>query len=164
MKRVDLLVDRSLRGVVPASLVRALARTADRLARVAAGVDARVEVRLCDDTAIAELNALHLGHAGPTDVLSFPAAPGFGHAPVEEGLGSIVLSWPTLVRQSPQRGPAGWHHEARSLLVHGVAHLLGHDHGRAAQARRMLACEHRLARAVGIAIVRPYATAAGVRG
>jgi probable rRNA maturation factor len=74
-----------------------------------------------------EMRALkreHLGIDEPTDVLSFPID---GNDPLPPGepraLGDVVLC--------PQVVGADW----RSPLVHGLLHLLGHDHGPTMEAR-----------------------------
>jgi probable rRNA maturation factor len=74
-----------------------------------------------------EMQALkreHLGVDEATDVLSFPID-GLGPLPVGEprALGDVVLC-PDVVGED-------W----RSPLVHGLLHLLGHDHGSAMEAR-----------------------------
>jgi probable rRNA maturation factor len=74
-----------------------------------------------------EMRALkreHLGLDEPTDVLSFPID---GAAPLPDGepraLGDVVLC-PDVVGD-----------EWRWPLVHGLLHLLGHEHGPAMEAR-----------------------------
>ncbi len=62
---------------------------------------------------IAELNRLHRGKDGPTDVLSFPVDGPGGAEPRE--LGDIVVCPP----QTQDLGEA---------IVHGMLHLLGMDH------------------------------------
>ncbi len=70
------------------------------------------------------LKRVHLGIDEPTDVLSFPID---GADPLPEGepraLGDVVLC--------PQVIGGEW----RWPLVHGLLHLLGHDHGPAMEAR-----------------------------
>jgi probable rRNA maturation factor len=86
------------------------------LAAASAGVDeGHLAIEFVDAERIAELNALHRAHAGPTDVLSFPidgAEPSRG-APRE--LGDVVIC------------PAHTS-DLREAIVHGVLHLLGMDH------------------------------------
>jgi probable rRNA maturation factor len=70
------------------------------------------------------LKAEHLGIAEATDVLAFPID---AHEPVPDGtprqLGDVVLC--------PQVVGRDW----RGPLVHGVLHLLGHDHGESMEQR-----------------------------
>ena len=73
---------------------------------------------------IRSLKRQHLGIDEPTDVLSFPID---GNEPLPAGepraLGDVVLC--------PQVVGADW----RPPLVHGLLHLLGHDHGPTMDAR-----------------------------
>jgi rRNA maturation RNase YbeY len=97
-----------------------------------------------DDAAIAGLNRCYRGRRGPTDVLSFSLLE--GEAAEHRGalLGDVVIGIEAAARQA--RGTLD--DEVARLLVHGVLHLLGHDHERAAQARAMRAEERRLWRAL----------------
>ena len=90
---------------------------------------------LACDAEVKRLNARHRDRNKPTNVLTFePAAPGLP--------GEIVLALGTVRReaQAAQRRPAD--HLAH-LVVHGMLHLQGHDHGEAGQARRMEMAESR---------------------
>ena len=72
---------------------------------------------------IADLHQRYLGEDGPTDVLSFPLDDEEG----EDGVrlvGDVVVAPSVAARDNPQ-DPRG---ELRLLVVHGVLHLLGHDH------------------------------------
>jgi probable rRNA maturation factor len=62
-------VPRVLSGVAAARVV------AGALAAAGAPKPASLAVVLTDDAELADLNATHLGHEGPTDVLSFPLLP-----------------------------------------------------------------------------------------
>lgn len=69
------------RPVAVAPLARAISAALD-----AAGAPspASIGLLLADDLELAELNAAHLGHEGPTDVLSFPLLPAAAF-PLHEG-------------------------------------------------------------------------------
>lgn len=62
----------------------------------------------------------HLGCHGPTNVLSFPGAPGMA--------GALLLSLDTLERECLLYGQEPCEHLLR-LLAHGMGHLAGLDHG-----------------------------------
>ena len=82
-----------------------------------------------------------------TNVLSFPAAGG-GRC-----LGDLVICPQVLRREARAAGRderAHWMH----LVIHGALHLIGYDHERAADARRMERREVRLLRSLGVA--NPY--------
>ena len=82
-----------------------------------------------------ELNRLYRGKDEPTDVLSFaaldeaPMAPGpFIEAPdATPSLGEIVICIPVDEEQAAAAGREV-EGELAHLLVHGLLHLLGHDH------------------------------------
>lgn len=98
---------------------------------------------LVDDDDIAALNGAWRGKAGPTDVLSFSLLEGPHAAHRGPLLGEVVIGVDVAARQA-RRGRRSLDDEAARLLIHGVLHLLGHDHVRAAEARRMQAEERRL--------------------
>ena len=134
--------------------ISALVETALQLAGAVEG--AEVSVVLSDDATVRQLNRDYRGVDAPTDVLSFglsdlaqpagddePDADGFVLPPAEaEGLllGEVIVSHETALRQASEhdRTPA---HELAHLIVHGVLHLLGHDHAEQEEERTMRAAE-----------------------
>jgi len=122
-----------------------------RAGRVLAALDSserELSVSLTDDAEIAALNEEWRGREGPTDVLSFSLEEGehadFGGAL----LGDVVIALPVAERQARAYG-ATLDDEVARLLIHGVLHLLGHDHQEPGEARRMRSEERRVWRAVG---------------
>lgn len=99
-----------------------------------------------------------------TNVLSFPAPPTGGRpgaaaragtrgrsgAPAPRELGDIVICPEVLRREARAQGKRERDHWAH-LFIHGVLHLVGHDHEREAEARRMERLERRVLRGLGIA-------------
>jgi probable rRNA maturation factor len=152
--RARLQVARSVRGRVPPELVHHVRHRLRRAVACLGRGAGTLTVRLCDDAEIAALHRQTMGLSGPTDVLSFPAAsvPGQGAL-----LGDIVVSWDAVLRQSAAATPGAWLEEVTQLVIHGLAHLHGHDHATRAQGRAMLRTEQRAARAArGGPVVRPY--------
>lgn len=104
-----------------------------------------------DEAEMAVLHEEHLGEPGPTDVLSFPidlddaddaasppARPSSDDVPLL--LGDIVICPAVAVANAPAH--AGTVDDELALLVvHGVLHVLGHDHAHADQTARMRARE-----------------------
>jgi probable rRNA maturation factor len=103
-------------------------------------------VVLTDDDQVRDLNRQYRGVDDTTDVLSFPMREGPGSG-MSGLLGDVVVS----VEQAARQAPAGdLEREIVRLLVHGLCHLLGMDHGAARDRKRMLAAEQRLLAALGI--------------
>jgi probable rRNA maturation factor len=88
---------------------------------------------------IAELNVEHMGVSGPTDVLSFPMDDEpLGDVPTL--LGDVVISPAVAARQYADH--AGTIDDELALLVvHGILHVLGHDHAEPAESAQMRAKE-----------------------
>ena len=130
-----------VRGRVASGAVRGLRRRLARAARRLGADPAGIDVRLLGSAEMAELNEKHMGVAGPTDVLSWPAPEG------ADAVGDIALNV----------DDAGSEAALVDLGIHGLAHLLGHDHGTRADARAMYRAEERACRTAGLPRpARPY--------
>ena len=91
----------------------------------AGGRPVEVSIVLADDAAIADLNLQFRDREGATNVLSFPVSE--IEAINHNILGDIVICAPVVVREAREQGKsidAHWAH----MVIHGVLHLLGHDH------------------------------------
>ena len=110
------------------------------------------------DAAVAELNHRWRGKQGPTNVLSFPAAaaPGRGLAM----LGDIVLAAGVIRSEANSQGKPLENHTTH-LIIHGVLHLLGHEHGDDASAEAMERLEVQAMRRLGLPDPYEDATAPG---
>ena len=92
---------------------------------------ADLSILLVDETTMADYHERFMDLPGPTDVMSFPMDELRGPADAEEAplgrLGDIVLCPTVTARQAAENGrePDA---EAEYLLIHGLLHLLGHDH------------------------------------
>jgi probable rRNA maturation factor len=122
------------------------ARLKRRAGQLVTALDLRgaaLAVTLTTDRRIRTLNRRWLRKDKATDVLSFPGGarpPGW---PGPNVLGDIVISLDTARRQAKGEGRT-LGGELDRYLAHGLLHLLGHDHRRPADARRMAALEERL--------------------
>jgi probable rRNA maturation factor len=115
----------------------------------AAGASAwSVVVLLCGDERIAGLNLRYRGKDQPTDVLSFPREDGRRDDPVE---GDIAISVETL-RRNAARYRVSENEEMKRLLVHGLLHLAGMDHGRG-KGGAMLARQARILARLGSDVI-----------
>ncbi len=97
--------------------------------------ESELSVVFTSDEAVAELNRSWRAKAGPTNVLSFPAA----FAGVGQGqgtLGDIVLAAGVVRAEAEAQGKPLANHTVH-LIIHGILHLLGHDHAEDATAEAM---------------------------
>ena len=110
-------------------------RTAARPARLAAGRRrGELGIRIVGRAESRALNRRYRGRDAATNVLSFPVSPEPG--PHHRLLGDLVVCAPLVVSEArAQHKPlrAHWAH----LVIHGTLHLLGFDHAREPDARRM---------------------------
>jgi probable rRNA maturation factor len=121
----------------------ALARRAARAALDACDATAgEVAIVLSDDATVRRLNRDYRHKDKPTNVLSFPLG--------DQLLGDVVLARETVLAEAGAQGKLAGNHLSH-LVVHGVLHLLGFDHEKEAQARRMEALERRVLAGLGIA-------------
>jgi probable rRNA maturation factor len=93
--------------------------------------DTELSVVFVDDDEMARLHVEWMDLPGPTDVLSFPmdelTAPADGEAAEPGILGDLVLAPAFVARQAADHGVSVTA-ELELLTVHGILHLLGHDH------------------------------------
>lgn len=125
-----------------AAHLRQLRRSAGRFLAALDLEDVELSILLTSDAGIRALNRSWRRKDRPTDVLSFPA----GAPPRATGprhLGDVIVSLDTARRQARahRRSLA---EELDLYLAHGLLHLLGHDHHRRGEARRMAELECRL--------------------
>lgn len=125
--------------------------------------DSELSVALVSDRAMRRLNRDFRGKDEPTDVLSFAMGEG-EFAEVNPGglLGDVIISVETAGRQAAARDAElggrgyGLDEELAFLLIHGVLHLVGHDHQADAEALEMEALEGTLFAAFSLLAPRPH--------
>ena len=135
--------DEAWLSVLPDAEVLALS------AAEAATAEGGLTVLLTDDATVADLNQRFRDKAGPTNVLSFPAA-----ANPENHLGDIALAYGVCAREAAEQGKPLAHH-LQHLVAHGVLHLVGYDHQTETEAEEMEALERRIL--AGLDVPDPYA-------
>ena len=136
---------------------RAAAAALDAVPELSGQVE--LGVVLADDAFVRTLNRDYRGQDRATDVLSFP----IHEQPAEIRpqtelplmLGDVVLARETVQRDSASAG-VGLADRVSHLVIHGVLHLLGHDHDEPVAERRMRALESRALLALGLSD--PYVT------
>ena len=116
----------------------------------------------CDDARIAVLNGDFRAKPVPTNVLSWPSCdlsaqiegavprmPDVGAPDDPKSLGDIAVAYQTCAREAQAAGKPMADHVTH-LIVHGVLHLLGHDHVRDGDAARMEAVEAAILASLGL--------------
>ncbi|WP_438996272.1 rRNA maturation RNase YbeY [Candidatus Puniceispirillum sp.] len=134
--------------------------------------DCAINLLLCSDVKIQQLNYDHRSIDKATNVLSFPAADA-DDIPFDKGaitnddnnmlpsqeLGDIAIAHGICAREAEESGISITDHITH-LFGHGVLHLLGYGHEQDAEADEMEALEISLLDALGIA--NPYVDKTGV--
>jgi len=118
------------------------------LAHQSVSPDSELTIVLTDDARLHELNRDYLGVDAPTDVLSFPAS----ETDPETGaryMGDILISVPRARAQADAAGHA-LESEVQLLVVHGVLHLLGHDHAGTEEKARMWQVQAEILEGLGL--------------
>lgn len=105
--------------------------------------DTELSMLFASEVTMADLNRLHAGEDGPTDVLAFP----IDDEPVAGGpprlLGDLVIC-PAVAHRNAPRHAGTYDDEVALLVVHGLLHLLGMDHEEDADAVEMQRREREL--------------------
>lgn len=112
---------------------------------------AEISLVLADDATLQRYNLRYRGIDKPTNVLSF--ATGEEPSPDDAGpllLGDVLLARETLEREAEQQGKRFADHFCH-MVVHGVLHLLGHDHETEAKAAAMERLERDALDRLGVA-------------
>ena len=131
----------------PEDLLEGAARTA--LEHQDESSEAELSIILTNDARLHELNLNYLGVDAPTDVLSFPAS----ETDPETGrpyIGDILISVPRAKSQAEAAGHP-LEAEVQLLIVHGVLHLLGHDHAEAEEKACMWKAQQEILERLGLA-------------
>lgn len=121
-------------------------RAAEKMLEAMRIESAELSVLLTDDATIHRLNYQHRGKNHATDVLAFPLMdPEDETLQTLEGgaLGDVVISLDTAQRQAGQFGQ-DLLEQVRTLLAHGLLHLLGYDHQTDVEESEMNALAERL--------------------
>jgi probable rRNA maturation factor len=110
---------------------------------------AELHVLIVDDRAIHEINAAHLQHDFPTDVITFPLNEA-GRLPPDYPLeGEIVISAEMAATMSSE---AGWspHEELLLYVVHALLHLCGYNDLTESEQQQMRCREREMLHELGI--------------
>jgi probable rRNA maturation factor len=120
----------------------------EALSQAAAPEGSELSIVLADDAFIQNLNYTYRGKNSATNVLAFPQEEPGGHC-----LGDVVMAFETIQRECGEQGKTFPDH-ALHLMVHGILHLLGHDHDEQGRAQEMECLE--ICILAGLGIKNPY--------
>ena len=137
---------RTTGGAMPIS--KELAKRAAQAALTQQSAQGELSVVLTDDAHLQQLNRDYLGIDAPTDVLSFPAEE-MDPQSTPPYLGDILVSVPRAAEQAQAAGHAT-EAEVQLLIIHGVLHLLGYDHAKRADKRRMWVAQAAILQSIGL--------------
>ena len=135
---IEIIFSKSPLGRGRGGLARKVARLASRFEKKIRGV---VEVTIVGAKKIKSLNAKFRGKNMVTDVLAFSwLEDGEGG---ERFLGQIYICYPQIVRQAREYKISVKEEFAR-MLAHGLLHLVGYDHVRVNDAKKMFALQEKI--------------------
>ena len=123
-----------------------LQKVADLVSKKEKKVTGLVEINMVGDKEMTELNFQYRGKKCPTDVLSF--------AWTEEKkiksplLGQIYICLPQIKRQSKEFDVKE-NEELARMLIHGLLHLVGHDHIKKEPAKKMFKIQEGVIKKLG---------------
>jgi probable rRNA maturation factor len=141
---IDFVVRKDISRLVDAAMRRQVANRLRTALRRLGRARSSATVLFTGDNEIRALNREFRRLDRATDVLSFHMQELQGETdPAGDGvfIGDIVISVETASRRA---GRARLESELERLAVHGLCHLLGHDHHRPSETRRMRGLEERL--------------------
>jgi probable rRNA maturation factor len=144
---IQLITDKTI--VPKKSLLRQWAKTA-----LSRNLDsAEVTIRIVDEAEMTELNSTYRRKKGPTNVLSFPFSAPDGVNFAVPLLGDIVICAAVVNKEAAEQHKAPEAHWAH-MIIHGIFHLLGHDHENDSDADIMEALEIETMKTLGFS--NPY--------
>ena len=120
-------------------------RIVARSARFEPAIQGAVEITIIGDKRMRTLNRIHRQIDRPTDVLSF----GWNDTKAVPStmLGQIYLDYPLIIRQA-KRFKVTALEEGTRMLVHGLLHLVGYDHGHQSEAKTMFTLQEKIVAAL----------------
>ncbi len=142
-------VEDKFRDIIPDEPLMVAAQTALQLVQM--DEIPALTIKIIADQEIQALNAAYRGIDKVTDVLSFEAD--YYDPDLEcHYLGDVVISYPQAFAQAKKSGHPV-ESELQLLVVHGVLHLLGYDHGTAEEKESMWSLQARALESLGLDIL-----------
>lgn len=98
--------------------------------------DCELSITFIGDRSMQELNEKYRGKGQPTDVLSFSMMDDEDGLPESHLLGDVVIA-PRQAMADAVEEKVPFNNKVRELVLHGILHLMGHDHETPSDARKM---------------------------
>ena len=105
--------------------------------------DSELSLLIVDSGRMAELHEEYVGKKGPTNVLAFPMTEGPFAEINPEIIGDVVICTDVAAQEAAD-AQADLDTRILELLIHGILHLVGHDHAEPEETSAMQAKESEL--------------------
>jgi probable rRNA maturation factor len=150
---IDVLIEHHLEETIDLSWFRAVAERT--LAIQYAQPNTEVGLVITGDEKVKELNKTYRGKDETTDVLAFYMTPGTNWLKSDKKdtfatppddilhLGEVVISYPKAVKQADEHNHSV-KKELTTLIIHGILHLMGYDHQKDVDEKKMKAREEEI--------------------
>jgi probable rRNA maturation factor len=148
---VTIQIKRNVKLPVDKSILLQAARTT--LESTGSAENSAVSIVIGNDDLLHKLNQQYRQVDAPTDVLSFPSGE-VDPDTSEIYLGDVVISLPRAREQASAEGHPIVE-ELQLLVVHGILHLLGHDHEETKDKKRMQITQDKILNQLGVALISP---------
>ena len=129
---------------LPKNLWQSTIKRVEKILRMKKPVE--ISIAIVGNSAIKKLNKIYRKKNRVTDVLSFSETDGekYKFSPASgKYLGEVIICYPQARKQARLNGKK-IDDEIRLLLVHGILHLLGYDHEKPADTRKMRGLESKI--------------------
>ena len=140
---IHINIEKAFRNLVNQTLLKSTANTVLKLLNEN---DFEITISIVGDKKIRELNNEFRSINSETDVLSFSANE-INPETAKKYIGDVIISYPVAEIQSKVL-----HNQIRDeinlLLVHGMLHLLGYDHGSDEEEKQMFAIQSKLTKLI----------------
>ncbi len=109
-------------------------------------MDKSISINFVGEDKIKSLNRIYRKKDKVTDVLSFCAQEG-QKMPHSNDLGDIFICVPQVKRQA-KKYDFSYKYELSRMMVHGILHLIGHDHIKKTEANKMFEIQEQILKKV----------------
>ena len=143
--KIGVFIDPQFQELVDRQWARKIARGVLRAEIVPSPCE--VSLVITDSGTVQRLNRDYRGVDEPTDVLAFSMSPEEADFILPPDnvlrLGEVVISYPRAAEQAREQGHSPGR-ELALLVIHGMLHLLGYDHDKPEEGKKMRAREKEL--------------------